>query len=80
MHLGPDTTWQNFLEADAMVFVPYDLTSDWQLPREVFQWGRSLGNAFSLLHFEETIIPGGWSFRANLKQLLLFAACSLPWT
>lgn len=36
VHLGPDTTWQNFLEADAMVFVPYDLTSDWQLPREVF--------------------------------------------
>ena len=42
--------------------------------------GRSLGNAFSLLHFEETIIPGGWSFRVNLKQLLLFAECSLPWT
>lgn len=44
MHLGPDTTWQNFLQADALD----DLTSDWQLPREVFQWGDVLWEMLSL--------------------------------
>lgn len=65
MHLGPDTTWQNFLEADAMVFVPYDLTSDWQLPREVFQWGDVLWEMLSLYFIlrKQSFLVGGVSER-----------------
>ena len=61
MHLGPDTTWQNFLEADAVD----DLTSDWQLPREVFQWGDVLWEMLSLYFVleKQSFLVGGVSER-----------------
>lgn len=48
---------------------------------ESVSWGDNhWGMILFSLHFEETVDPGVWRFRVNLKGLSLFSPCRFPWT